>query len=418
MIKNFVQLFDIKSFERMHLSKDVGMIPSLLHSKYKFNSTIVYYGSEKNHDITSIEDGIYLERINTNFINRIKALELVFSPMIFYLIKNARKIDYLMLFHLKKQNYFYRFIYKLLNPNGKIYIKLDINAIGIRGFKKYLEFELLSFNLLKISNLKQLILIMKKKIGFKYLKNQLLKFDLISVETREAFDEINKATQNILYDKMLLLPNGISGQNLMLSKRKEFYNKENIIITVGRIGTEVKNNEMLLNAIKLIDLKNWKVYFIGPIEPSFIEIIDEFYHSNPNLTDKVFFIGNISDKTSLYDWYARSKVFCLTSYSEGFPLVFPEALYYGNYIVSTKVGADVDITNQGQLGHSVDINDYKGLANILEDIINGKNKIEDKYYKIIKFCDDIFLWEKIIDELYIRLMKLDNAIINRGEFKQ
>ena len=168
---------------------------------------------------------------------------------------------------------------------------------------------------------------------------------------------------------------------------------------------KLKNNEMLLKAIELIDLKDWKVYFVGPIEPCFMKSLEKFSDNNPNLTSKVFFIGNVSDKSSLYEWYARSKVFCLTSNSEGFPLVFPEALYYGNYIKSTNIGADKEITNDGMLGKSVNINDYEGLAVLLQDIISGENKIGDKFHEIIKFCDDVFLWENIIDKLYNRLVK-------------
>ena len=405
MNKNFVQIFDIKSFERVHLSKDVGMIPSLLKEKYNFNSTIVFYDTENNRDLKSIEEGICLERLKMNVLNRVKVTEFFLSPMIWYLIKNAKKIDYLMLFHLKKQNYLYRFLYKLFNPDGKVYLKLDLNAIGINEFKKYREAELEKIGIFETKNIKETLLIVKRKLGFKFFKKELSKFDLISVETKEAINEINKATQNTLEDKLFLLYNGIYGESKALIKRKDYSEKENVIISVGRIGTEVKNNEMLLKAIELIELKDWKVYFIGPIEPCYIKNIEKFYDSNPYLKNKVFFIGNISDKSSLYEWYALSKVFCLTSLSEGFPLVFPEALYYGNYIISTNIGADKDITNNGTLGKSVNINDYKKLAVSLQYVINEEREIEEKFHEIVKFCDKIFLWENIIDELHSRLVE-------------
>lgn len=52
-------------------------------------------------------------------------------------------------------------------------------------------------------------------------------------------------------------------------KRKPFTEKENIMVCVGRIGCYQKNTEMLLNALRKVDLKDWKIYMLGPITSSF-----------------------------------------------------------------------------------------------------------------------------------------------------
>ena len=142
---------------------------------------------------------------------------------------------------------------------------------------------------------------------------------------------------------------------------------------------------MLLEAIKEIDLKDWRVIFIGPIETNFKNIIENFYKDNPLLIDKVKFIGNINDKSKLFEWYNRSKVFCLTSRSEGFPLVFPEAIYFGNY---------------GDLGKIIEQDDIDSLAAELQKIINGQNDIGNKYQDIIEYSRDNFMWDKIVRRLY------------------
>lgn len=54
------------------------------------------------------------------------------------------------------------------------------------------------------------------------------------------------------------------------------------MITVGRIGTEQKNNEMLLKVIDKIDLKDWKIYIIGPYTEQFKRYYDDFIKSNPD----------------------------------------------------------------------------------------------------------------------------------------
>lgn len=405
MRNNFVQLFDIKSFERVHLKKDVGMIPAMLKMKYEYNCTIVFYDNQNNRDLDIVENGVLLERLNLNIMNKLKVIELFFSPMIWYIVKHAKEIDCLMLFHLKKQNFIYRTIYKIINPKGKVYIKLDSSANDVKGFEEYRNAEIKKVKISNLNDLKQSFRLIKRKLGFKYLKHEISKFDIVSVETKEALFKINKATQNILSNKIFLLHNGISGTDQALVKRRKYSEKENIIISVGRIGTEVKNNEMLLRAIEKIDMKDWKVYLIGPIDNSFMAKIGEFFEKNPKQKSKIILVGNVEDKSSLYEWYARSKVFCLTSNSEGFPLVFPEALYYGNYIISTKIGADRDITNFGKIGCSISINDHEQLAKIIHAIINDELKIEKYYNSIVEYCDNNFLWENIIDELHNRIVR-------------
>lgn len=76
---------------------------------------------------------------------------------------------------------------------------------------------------------------------------------------------------------MFILPNGIDLNRVRESAgRPVFEQKENLILTIGRIGTEQKNNELLLKALADIKLKDWSVQFVGPIEESFKSKIDLF----------------------------------------------------------------------------------------------------------------------------------------------
>ena len=51
--------------------------------------------------------------------------------------------------------------------------------------------------------------------------------------------------------------------------------------------------------------------------------------------------------------------------------------------------------------------EYLELGERIAAILDGEIKIGDKFNDITKYCDDVFLWENIIDELYNRLVKLD-----------
>src|SRR5690606_8696614 len=116
---------------------------------------------------------------------------------------------------------------------------------------------------------------------------------------------------------------------------KPFHEKENIILAVGRIGTYQKNTELLLEALLNVDLNNWKVFILGPIEENFTAYISNLFTAHPNLKDKIIFAGNITDRLELFGWYNRAKILCMTSRFEGFPITFSEALYFGNYIITT-----------------------------------------------------------------------------------
>lgn len=79
-------------------------------------------------------------------------------------------------------------------------------------------------------------------------------------------------------------------------KRVSFSSKENLIITVGRIGSKQKANEVMFDALDQVDMKNWKFVLIGPIEEDFKIKYNIFIERNPDKKDKVILLGSIGDK--------------------------------------------------------------------------------------------------------------------------
>jgi glycosyltransferase involved in cell wall biosynthesis len=178
-----------------------------------------------------------------------------------------------------------------------------------------------------------------------------------------------------------------------------------LIITAGRIGSPEKNNELLLNSLPKIDLKKWSVVFIGPISPDFQIKLEKFYLENPALKNNVRFIGEITAKEELYDWYNRAKIFCLTSRWESFGIVLVEALYFGNYIITTDISSAETITNNKKNG-SIIMHEHD-LIEELTNIINGKKNIESYYNDILDYSEN-FIWENIVEKLHYRLNSINN----------
>lgn len=325
-MKRWVTLFE--KTEDFHLIKDVGQIPYLMHSYFGYNASIVTY--RNNDSYPYLEDEV--KGLKLEFIPKVKLGRFSLSALI-YLFFNAKKIDVLHLFHHREKTYLNFLVYKWRNPDGIAFLKSDMGLNSIREYEGFVP---------------------KKRPKYalrQWLFNKVLpKMDVISVETQEGHEYASAYYPQYAY-KIFFMTNGMNIERMyQLSPLKPFEQKENIILTVGRIGSPEKNNEMLLSAIEKIDLTDWKVVFIGPIEKHFQPKIDDFYQRNGHLKENVIFTGAIYDRQVLFDWYARSKIFCLTSVEESFGFVLIEAMAYGNYILTTPVSSANEITDFEKCG--------------------------------------------------------------------
>lgn len=325
-MKRWVTLFE--KTEDFHLIKDVGQIPYLMHSYFGYDASIVTY--HNNDTYPYLEDEV--KGLKLEFIPKVKFGRFSLSALI-YLFFNAKKIDVLHLFHHREKTYLNFLIYKWRNPKGIAFLKSDMGLNSIREFGGFVP---------------------KKRPKYalrQWLFNKVLpKMDVITVETQEGHAYASECYPQYA-DKIFFMTNGMNVERMyQLAPLKPFEQKENIILTVGRIGSPEKNNELLLSAIEKIDLTDWKVIFIGPIEKRFEPIIDAFYQRNAHLKENVIFMGAIYDRQVLFDWYARSKIFCLTSIEESFGFVLIEAMAYGNYVLTTPVSSANEITDFEKCG--------------------------------------------------------------------
>ena len=349
-IKNLTLVFS--HFEKEHFGKDVFLVPYYLGKELSYGVTIVYQKTKTNNLFKNNNyKGVKLRSLINIF--KLKKLQNIsfFLSSLLYVIKNGKKIDLLMTFHFRITSAILCLLYKLVNPKGKFYLKVD-------GGEDILD-------------VKNNSLFIKSSIY-----NKLLEIcDYISVETHLAF-KLWSENLNIS-DKIFLIENGFDEEEFKKSSIKliPFKKKENIIITVGRIGAVEKNTLMFLKAIeKISDLKNWKFYLIGPIEDKFKNSINQFYIKNPELKDKVIFTGPILEKKKLWEYYNKAKVFVLTSRREGYAIVFSEAYRFNNYIVSTIVGgAEENIYKNDDFGKLIEQENDDELKFVLEQIINDNN---------------------------------------------
>lgn len=383
-MKHFVTLFP--PAENVHLIKDVGQIPYQMHRNFGYKSTVVCYKNSPEYAYLNDEaEGLelhFLEQKGSTFFWEKAPLQ--------YVIKNARSIEVLNLYHLTQASLLYGVVYKLLNPKGILYLKLDFNLQRYR--EQGIQF---SEN------------VWKESVHQWLLNVFLRKADIISAETRES-EEIFPKRNSLFNNLMLYVPNGVDQSQLgnSMSTTTDLSEKENIIITVGRIGLPVKNHDVLLKALSKIKLEGWQVYFIGPIQDAFKPVIEKFYDEKPALKEKVHFTGTIVDRSELYSFYRKAKIFCLPSRSEGFPMVLVEALCFGNYIVGTDGITSInEVTKAGNLGHIIPANDPVQLKGALEQVTT-KGFYTAALQKNILNHSKKYSWQKIVKALHQRIEKI------------
>jgi glycosyltransferase involved in cell wall biosynthesis len=384
MSKKFVTIFPI--CENVHLTKDLGQIPFFLHHVYSYNSSIVSYKNSKEYTNLNGE----VKGLELDFIENTGRLSFLEKGVVKYIKHHAKEIDILNLYILSKFTFVYGILYKKLNPDGFLFLKLD-------GYNETFEEG------------------KKIKHSTKYLKNKILKYlekkfieavDLITIENTLG-EELVKRKYPEIADKIMYLPVGVN--DLFLSQKfeasfKSFDQKENIILTVGRIGEEIKNNEMMLRALTQINLKDWTMVFVGAINPKFKLFYEEWIKSYPQLKDKLIFTGEILDREKLYEWYNKAKIFCMTSWKESFCHSIGEALYFGNYIIGTEgIVSLPDLTNNGKYGIILKANDDKAMALKLQMLIDDPTYLSNLYPQIVNYAHHHFVWSKIVEKIHNRI---------------
>ena len=359
--KNLTLYFS--NVERVHLGKDVFLVPYYLGKELGYNVRILYPMTSTNKSLPSKYRGATLlpisykgEPIKNRYIWR-----LIFLLM---WIKYILPSDVFMEFHYYYlKNIIMGVLYKLLHPRGKLYLKMDASLIALKDQDDYKS------SLEKIYH-----------NCWHWLFAKVV--DCITCETRASYDKIlsSKASCYKFRNKLIVMPNAFDDEALLEAdiKINNFKEKKNQFLTVSRIDDPGKNTEMLLKALNKVDLKDWSFLIVGPYEDVYQNRINQFYFENPDKKENVFFTGGIEDKIELWRMYNESKVFVFTSRAESCGLVFVEANMFHDYLLSTDVGAFYDVISEGKYGFAVPQDSHIKLSGELQRIIDGSVNI-DKY---------------------------------------
>ncbi len=291
-----------------------------------------------------------------------------------YMSEHAAEIDLLFLFGARGEYMELARTYKSLRPDGIIYLKLDTNIDWANAYPLYDN----QFSI--------------------FLKD----CDIISCEARRL--------QSFLYKKwqrsVEYIPNGVYYPFYPEVCSVRFEEKENMILTVGRLGTVQKNTLLLLYAYALAfpQLKEpWDLVMVGSVTPEFQSDYEEFCRRFPPLAPHVRLTGNITDKRMLHQYYKKAKIFALPSRAEGAPNVFSEAAIFGCTVITTNVDAAPDMTDNGRVGRiSLDMEDFDSFAKELAAVCLDPDYLTRNFHEMQAYMKEFFDYE----HLAVRLQML------------
>lgn len=343
------------------LVKDEGQIPFTLYKEHGVDASIVVSKMDKDVD-SSIVKGLKI--IHYPFILHNEAI-----TGIIYLIFNSKKIDWLNIYFAGRKAYIWTKLFKVANPNGKVYLKLDMD---------YRTCGKLDSNI-------------KERVQF---NKSVASADLVSVETENVRKRIQKYTDkeiNIIGD----------GFNKLDFKPNIYQKRENSFITVGRLGTIQKATDILLEAFAIsAKSHNWSLKLIGSIEENFKPYIDDYFKRFPELKNRVKFLGVINNRKIIYDEYCKSKCFVLTSRWESFALVGGEALSCGcRLIVTDSIPSSNIFTNDEKFGEIVPSNDVAGLSKAMVQATRYHYS-QVQVRETVEYANNNFNWSKNCNKLY------------------
>jgi glycosyltransferase involved in cell wall biosynthesis len=181
----------------------------------------------------------------------------------------------------------------------------------------------------------------------------------------------------------VLLANGVDTNFYCSSLKDRYNNNSNIdktILTVARADDRQKRTSDLLKALQKLD-SSWSLQIAGVGKD--LKYLQDLA-SELNISQRVHFLGFISDKNELREEYRRCSVFVLPSAWEGLPLAVLEAMSCECAVVTTDIRAFDNLVIHNQTGIKVPVSNPSLLAQgILKCYENRKIYGKEARQKIV-----------------------------------
>lgn len=369
------------SYDSVIAYKDAGML--LYELNTSFNYMTNYCGCNSS-EYKAEWNPQFLESVSVNKISESLEFKQQVLDIKNYIEMHITDYDAVIFFNYGNTTYKLAKLCKKINPKIVVYVKLDMGKGG------YVHFS--------------------PNRNFSYLRSVLEAFksryiDFFTVETKEYYNTLKDTP--MFNGRLHYLPNGVSTLGID-DATVNINRKENVVITVGRLGIYEKNTELLLDSILEIPDKirnQWKFYFVGPQTKEFSQYIANFLKDNPMLAPNIVQLGNITDRNELSNLLKKSKIICMPSRTESTCISTLEGMYFGCVPIISRYSSFVkDTTNNESIGKVVDDYTSSGFANALGEYMKNEAHLRSETEKAMSYARDTFDYKPIGAELNRLLM--------------
>jgi glycosyltransferase involved in cell wall biosynthesis len=164
-----------------------------------------------------------------------------------------------------------------------------------------------------------------------------------------------------------------------------------------------KNPKLVIESLALMKEMPFRMFFIGTGYAA--EDMKKLVKEN-GLDDKVTFVGTITDRAKIVDYYAASDLFVFPSLYDNAPLVVREAAALHTPSVMAIGSTAATILQDGENGFLVE-NDPDKLAQLLRELIHDPERVHRVGVQASKTI--VRSWEDCVEEVLDRY----NALLRR-----
>jgi glycosyltransferase involved in cell wall biosynthesis len=333
------------SVANQYLTKDPGMFAYIMGRDFNYDGYVACYRNGEYPDLETETKGLNLVFMEKGFLHP------VFGSLpdrLFFILRNAKKIDVLQVFQFSWPSLLSGMLYKLLNPKGVVYIKLDLDFEHIHEYGNAIrDFVLCS---------------------------SLAHYDIISVESEKALEYLKShPSLKRLSSDFHCIPNGVDVAALSRFSGA-WKDKENIVLYNGRLGSPQKATDVALEAFDRASrgFPTWKLVLIGPAEKGFEGMLAK-YRKNPQIK----YLGFVS-KEELYGYFRKSKIFLFPSRFESFGFSQFEAGFFGCAVLGSDIVAMRQATGDGRFGGLCPVDGVNCFEEKLRGMMSSEKSLMEK----------------------------------------
>jgi glycosyltransferase involved in cell wall biosynthesis len=335
---------------------------------------------------------------------KMKDIKFIIYRRVPYLNEHSKvhieNIDFIDL-KVPRNKYFETFLHSFLSTIHVFFLKPDIAhfhntgpgifipLLKLRRIKVVFTYHNISYTQKKWNSIAKKFLSLSEKISMKFSDSVIFISKPLQKYVSSRF---NLPSQNLIYNgvRIPVPSNDISYiQSLGLEKRK-------YIISVGRFMEE-KGFDYLIDAFQKAQLQDFKLVLVGDADYPTTYSTKLKQHAIQN---NVILTGNITGE-NLNQIYSHAKLFVISSYSEGLPIVLLEALSFKLDILASNIEANKQIM--------ISEDDFFKVGNVKDLTYKLKEKVLNKInrdYTIM--LEQNFNWEKAAEltyEVFIKTLR-------------